>query len=143
MPACSTYVDMTPQLLKSQQAGADVILAYGIGPELAQIANGSIVAVEEGLALGQRLILDEGLGHDHAVAVRAGDIDDYDSVYLLAAAIKQAGSTDGAKVRAALEDLNTKVEGVVLARGTRMRPQFEAFSLTRTTPAFLASSSLA
>ncbi len=31
---------MTPQLLKSQQAGADVILAYGIGPELAQIANG-------------------------------------------------------------------------------------------------------
>ena len=33
-------VDMTAQLLKAQQAGADVILAYGIGPELAQIANG-------------------------------------------------------------------------------------------------------
>jgi hypothetical protein len=29
---------MTPQLLKSQQAGADVILAYGIGPEPARIA---------------------------------------------------------------------------------------------------------
>ena len=37
----------------------------------------------------------------------------YDSVYLLAAAMKQAGSTDGRKVRAALENLNEKVEGVV------------------------------
>jgi branched-chain amino acid transport system substrate-binding protein len=38
----------------------------------------------------------------------------YDSVYLLAAAIKQAGSTDGPKVKDALESLNTKVEGVVM-----------------------------
>ena len=37
----------------------------------------------------------------------------YDSVYLLAAAINQANSTDGPKIRAALENLNTKVEGVV------------------------------
>jgi len=37
----------------------------------------------------------------------------YDSVYLLAAAIKQAGSTDGRKIREALENLNEKVEGVV------------------------------
>jgi branched-chain amino acid transport system substrate-binding protein len=37
----------------------------------------------------------------------------YDSVYLLAAAIKQAGSTDGPKIKAALEDLKTPVEGVV------------------------------
>ena len=37
----------------------------------------------------------------------------YDSVYLLVAAIKQAGSTDGRKVRAALETLNERVEGVV------------------------------
>ena len=32
--------DMTAQLLRAKQAGADVILTYGIGPELAQIANG-------------------------------------------------------------------------------------------------------
>lgn len=38
----------------------------------------------------------------------------YDSVYLLAAAIKQAGTTDGPKVKEALESLNTKVEGVVM-----------------------------
>ena len=37
----------------------------------------------------------------------------YDSVYLLAAAIKQAGTTDGSKVRAALENMNDKIEGVV------------------------------
>ena len=37
----------------------------------------------------------------------------YDSVYLLAAAMKQANSTDGPKIKAALEDLKTPVEGVV------------------------------
>jgi branched-chain amino acid transport system substrate-binding protein len=37
----------------------------------------------------------------------------YDSVYLLAAAITQAKSTDGRKIREALEDLKTPVEGVV------------------------------
>jgi branched-chain amino acid transport system substrate-binding protein len=37
----------------------------------------------------------------------------YDSVYLLKAAIEQAGSTDGPKIRAALENLRTTVEGVV------------------------------
>jgi branched-chain amino acid transport system substrate-binding protein len=37
----------------------------------------------------------------------------YDSVYLLAAAIEQAGDTDGPKIREALENLNKKVEGVV------------------------------
>ena len=37
----------------------------------------------------------------------------YDSIYLLAAAIKQAGSTEGPKIKAALEDLKSPVEGVV------------------------------
>jgi branched-chain amino acid transport system substrate-binding protein len=37
----------------------------------------------------------------------------YDSVYLLKAAIEQAGSTAGPKIRDALEHLATKVEGVV------------------------------
>ena len=35
-------VDMTPQLLKAKEAGAEVVITYGIGPELAQIANGMI-----------------------------------------------------------------------------------------------------
>ena len=33
--------DMTRQLLAARQAGAEVLLTYGIGPELAQIANGA------------------------------------------------------------------------------------------------------
>ena len=37
----------------------------------------------------------------------------YDSVYVLAAANTQAKSTDGAKIRTALENLTAKVEGVV------------------------------
>jgi branched-chain amino acid transport system substrate-binding protein len=37
----------------------------------------------------------------------------YDGALLLAAAIEQAGSTDGEKIKAALENLNRKVEGVV------------------------------
>ena len=38
----------------------------------------------------------------------------YDSVYLLAAAIKQANSTEGPKILAALENLNAPVDGVVM-----------------------------
>jgi branched-chain amino acid transport system substrate-binding protein len=37
----------------------------------------------------------------------------YDSAYLLAAAITQAKSTEGRKIHAALENLQTRVEGVV------------------------------
>jgi branched-chain amino acid transport system substrate-binding protein len=37
----------------------------------------------------------------------------YDSLLLLVAAMRQAGTVDGPKVRAALDDLQTKVEGVV------------------------------
>ncbi|MGC7403286.1 ABC transporter substrate-binding protein [Pandoraea pneumonica] len=144
-------VDMTAQLLKAKQAGADVILTYGIGPELAQIANGMAKlgwklpiigswtlamanyidnsgANGEGARMPQTFIqepntpkrkafIDAYLAMfkpknnriDSAVSAAQG----YDSVYLLAAAIKQAGSTDGPKVRAALEDLKAPVEGVV------------------------------
>jgi branched-chain amino acid transport system substrate-binding protein len=144
-------VDMTAQLLKAKQAGADVILTYGIGPELAQIANGMAklgwklpivgswtLAMAnyidnsgvngEGARMPQTFIQEPNTpkrkafidGYlamfkpknnriDSAVSAAQG----YDSIYLLAAAIKQAGSTDGPKVRAALEDLKTPVEGVV------------------------------
>ena len=37
----------------------------------------------------------------------------YDAVMILAAAVKQAGTTDGVKVREALEDLKTPYEGVM------------------------------
>jgi branched-chain amino acid transport system substrate-binding protein len=142
-------VDMTAQLLKAQQAGADVILAYGIGPELGQIANGmaklgwkvpmitswpssmqSFIEIAgdngNGVTMPQTFIEDATLARRKAflenyytannvkkIPTPVAGAQGYDSVFLLAAAIKQANSTDGKKIRAALENLNEKVEGVV------------------------------
>ena len=144
-------VDMTAQLLKAKEAGADVVLTYGIGPELAQIANGMtklgwkvpIIGSwtlsmanyidnagpgGEGARMPQTFIQEpttpkrqafiisylknfnpKNARMDSPVSAAQG----YDSVYLLAAAIKQAGGTDGPKIKAALEDLKTPVDGVV------------------------------
>ena len=144
-------VDMTAQLLRAKEAGAEVILTYGIGPELAQIANGmtklgwkvpmigswtlsmanfidNAGPGGEGARMPQTFIQEpttpkrqsfiitylktfnpKNARIDSPVSAAQG----YDSIYLLAAAIKQAGSTDGPKIKAALEDLKTPVEGVV------------------------------
>ncbi len=144
-------VDMTSQLLKAKEAGAEVILTYAIGPELAQIANGMAklgwkkpmigswtlsmanfidtagkngegarmpqTFIQEGNTQKRKTFIDSYLKNfkpkngriDSPVSAAQG----YDSVYLLAAAIKQAGSTDGEKIRDALENLNTKVDGIV------------------------------
>lgn len=144
-------VDMTAQLLKAKQAGAEVVLTYGIGPELAQIANGMeklgwkvpligswTLAMAnfidnagkngEGTRMPQTFIQDASTPKRKAFidayvkaynpangrmpsAVSAAQ--GYDSIYLLAAAMKQAGGTEGPKVLAALENLNETVEGVV------------------------------
>ncbi|HEY4318113.1 MAG TPA: ABC transporter substrate-binding protein [Herbaspirillum sp.] len=142
-------VDMTAQLLKAKQGGAQVVLTYGIGPELAQIANGMeklnwhvpIIGSwplsmgnfvdnagknGDGARMPQTFIQDGNTPKRKAFidayqktykvdrmpsAVSAAQ--GYDSIYLLAAAIKQAGSTDGVKVREALENLKDKVDGVV------------------------------
>jgi branched-chain amino acid transport system substrate-binding protein len=144
-------VDMTPQLLKAKEAGAEAILTYAIGPELAQIANGmtklgwkvpmigswtlsmanfidNAGPGGEGARMPQTFIQEPTTPKRQAFIVsylktfnpKNSRIDSpvsaaqgYDSIYLLAAAIKQAGSTEGAKIKAALEDLKTPVEGVV------------------------------
>ena len=141
--------DMTSQLLKAKEAGADVILTYAIGPELAQIANGMAklgwkVPMIGSWTLSMASFIDTaGPNGDGAMMPqtfiqmlttpkrkafieayqKAYNVDripspvsaaqGYDSIYLLAAAIKQAGSTEGRKIREALENLNEKVEGVV------------------------------
>jgi branched-chain amino acid transport system substrate-binding protein len=144
-------VDMTAQLLRAKQAGADVVLTYGIGPELAQIANGMqklgwkvpIIGswtlamanfVDNAGANGNGARMPQTFIQNPDTPKRKAFIDayvkaynppggrmpsavsaaqGYDSVYLLAAAIQQAGSTEGPKIAAALEDLKTPVEGVV------------------------------
>jgi branched-chain amino acid transport system substrate-binding protein len=144
-------IDMTAQLLKAKEAGAEVILTYGIGPELAQIANGMTklgwkVPMIGSWTLSMANFIDNaGQGGQGArmpqtfiqepnTVKRKAFIDAYvktfkpknsridspvsaaqayDSIYLLTAAIKQAGSTNGVKIKEALENLQTKVEGVV------------------------------
>ena len=144
-------VDMTAQLLKAKEAGAEAVLTYGIGPELAQIANGMTklgwkVPIVGSWTLSMANFIDNaGPGGEGArmpqtfiqeptTPKRKAFIDaylksfkpknnridspvsaaqGYDSIYLLAAAIKQAGSTDGQKIKEALEDLKTPVDGVV------------------------------
>ncbi len=142
-------VDMTAQLLKAKEAGAQAILTYGIGPELAQIANGmeklgwkvpmigswtlsmgnfidNAGKNGEGARMPQTFIQEPNTPKRKAfitayqAAYKVDRIPSpvsaaqgYDSMYLLAAAIKQAGSTDGNAIRAALENLNEKVEGVL------------------------------
>ena len=144
-------VDMTPQLLKAKEAGAEAVLTYAIGPELAQIANGmtklgwkvpligswtlsmanfidNAGPGGEGARMPQTFIQEPTTPKRQSFIVnylktfnpKNSRIDSpvsaaqgYDSVYLLAAAIKQAGSTDGPKIKAALENLKTPVEGVV------------------------------
>jgi len=141
--------DMTSQLLRAKQAGADVILTYAIGPELAQIANGMAklgwklpmigswtlsmaTFIDNAGPNGDGALMPETFIQAPTTPKRTAFIaayqaaykvdripspvsaaQGYDSVYLLAAAITQAKSTDGAKIRAALENLQTKVEGVV------------------------------
>ncbi len=143
--------DMTSQLLKAKEAGAEVILTYAIGPELAQIANGMAklgwkkpligswtlsmanfidtagkngegarmpqTFIQEANTQKRKAFIDAYLKEfkpknnriDSPVSAAQG----YDSVYLLASAIRQAGSTDGEKIREALENLNEKLVGIV------------------------------
>jgi branched-chain amino acid transport system substrate-binding protein len=144
-------VDMTAQLLKAKQGGAEVVLTYGIGPELAQIANGMekldwkvpLIGswtlsmgnfIDNAGKNGDGTRMPQTFIQDATTPKRKAFIDayvkaynppngrmpspvsaaqGYDSIYLLAAAMKQAGTTDGPKVLAALENLQEKVDGVV------------------------------
>ena len=144
-------VDMTAQLLKAKSAGAQAVITYGIGPELAQIANGMEKLnwkvpmfgswtlsmanfIDNAGKNGEGALMPQTFIQDPNTPKRKSFIDayvkaynppggripspvsaaqGYDSIYILAAAIKQAGSTEGPKVKAALENLTEKVDGVV------------------------------
>lgn len=146
-------VDMTSQLLKAKNAGAEVILTYAIGPELAQIANGMAKLGWKKPMIGswtlsmasfidtagkngngatmpqtyiqspsttpkrkafQEAYLKEFKPKNNNIASPVSAAQGYDSVYLLAAAIKQANSTEGPKIVAALQDLKTPYDGVIM-----------------------------
>lgn len=144
-------VDMTSQLLHAKAAGAEAVLTYGIGPELAQIANGMAkinwkrpmigswtlsmanfietadknsegarmpqTFIQEANTKRRKAFIDAYLKEFHpknnVMPSPVSAAQGYDSIFLLAAAIKQANSTDGDKIRDALENLKSKVDGVV------------------------------
>jgi len=142
--------DMRPQLERARAAGAQAVLTYGIGPELAHIANGmarmdwrvpiigswtlamsNFIEIAgrnaEGARMPQTFIQTPRTAKQSAflqawreatdtarIPVPPAAAQGYDSMLLLAAAIRQAGSLEGARIRDALENLEAPVEGVVM-----------------------------
>lgn len=142
--------DLTSQVTRARHAGAEAILIYGVGPELARIANAtakigwrvpligswtlsmstfidSAGPNAEGARMPQTWLMDDP--HPRAQAFReawqrvvgsermpspSAAAQGYDSMRLLAAAIRQAGSVDGPKIREALEGLRDPVDGVLM-----------------------------
>jgi len=141
--------DMTAQLLRAKSAGAQAILIWGIGPELAAVSNGMAkIGIKAPLIGGWTLSMSNFIDNagkngngtlmpqtfiEEPITPKAKAFIDgyhktykvdripspvaaaqgYDSVYLMAAAIKQAGSTDTKKIKEALEDLKEPVKGVI------------------------------
>ncbi|MBC7714030.1 MAG: ABC transporter substrate-binding protein [Rhizobacter sp.] len=141
--------DMTAQLQEAKAAGADVLLAYGIGPELAAVSN-SMDRISwkvpmlgswtlsmsnyttnagkngNGTMMPQTFIETAAKSPKQLAFIKAyadkfkespissavSAAQGYDSMYLLKMAIEQAGSTEGTKIRQALESLSAPYEGV-------------------------------
>jgi len=141
--------DMTAQLLRARAAGAQAILIWGIGPELAAVANGmAMLGMKEPLIGGWPLSMSNFIDNagkngngtlmpqtfiEEPITPRARKFIEayhkaynvtrmpspvsaaqgYDAVYIFAAAVKQAQSTDTHKIKEALEDLRAPVPGVI------------------------------
>ena len=141
--------DMTAQLLRAKSAGAQAILIWAIGPELAAVSNGEAkIGMKAPLIGGWTLSMSNYIDNagkngngtlmpqtfiEEAITPKAKSFIDgyhkaykvdripsavaaaqgYDALYILAAAVKQAGSTDTKKIKEALEDLKEPVKGVI------------------------------
>lgn len=141
--------DMTAQLLRSKAGGAQAILIWGIGPELAAVANGMAkigmkAPLIGGWTLSMSNFIDNAGRNGNGTLMPQTFIEDpitpkaknfidsyhrtfnvgripspvsaaqgYDAVYLFAAAVKQAKSTDTHRIKEALENLKDPVKGVI------------------------------
>ncbi|WP_242355703.1 MULTISPECIES: ABC transporter substrate-binding protein [Anaeromyxobacter] len=141
--------DMTAQLLRAKAGGAQAILIWGIGPEMAAVANGMAklgmkVPLIGGWTLSMSNFIDNAGKNGNGTLMPQTFIEEpitpkakafiaayhkaygvtripspvsaaqgYDAVYMFAAAVKQAKSTDSQKIREALEDLTEPVSGVI------------------------------
>ena len=141
--------DMTAQLLKAKSGGAEAILIWAIGPELAAVANGRAkmgmtAPLIGGWTLSKSNFINNAGKNGNGALMPQTFIEDpitpkakafidayhkayavsripsavsaaqgYDAVHIFAAAVKQAGSADTGKIKAALEDLKETVPGVI------------------------------
>ena len=139
--------DITSQLTKIRETGADTVIVYAIADGTAQVLRSmekigyipttlgtwgnlsSLLPRMAGEKLAEHLILAASTTEDSNARTKSlGErvrknfptlttfpcsAQAYDSVMLLAAAMKQANSTDGEKVVAALEQLSGGVQGVI------------------------------
>ncbi|HTO12203.1 MAG TPA: ABC transporter substrate-binding protein [Candidatus Binatia bacterium] len=145
--------DMSPQLLRLKQGGADVVMLVANAPEGAQVVKSKakvgwdvpIVShwgisggrfaeltgeLSEGVVFVQtysffgkqnargeavlKALRDRyGVKGPEDVTAPVGTANAYDALHLVALAIEQAKSTDGAKVRDALEELKAEYAGLI------------------------------
>lgn len=139
--------DMTTQVRRAKASGAQALVVWGIGPELAVIAKNrealgwkvpmlgswtfsmrnfidSAGSAGEGALTPQTFFLDAGNVSKNGFllayqrAFKTGEIPSpmsaaqgYDGMHLLYRAILQANSTDGVKIKEALEDLKGRYQG--------------------------------
>jgi branched-chain amino acid transport system substrate-binding protein len=145
--------DMSPQLLRLKNAGADLVIMVANAPEGAQvvksrakigwevpmvahwgISGGRFAELtgdlsdgvaflqtysffgkqnEHGQALLKVLKDKYGVKSPEEIIAPVGTANAYDGMQLVALAIAQAGSDDGAKVRDAMEDLKAEYKGLI------------------------------
>jgi branched-chain amino acid transport system substrate-binding protein len=141
--------DMTAQLLRAKNGGAQAVLIWGIGPELAAVANGMAkigfkAPLIGGWTLSMSNFIDNSAKNGNGTLMPQTFIEEpitpkarkfiaayhktynvkripspvsaaqgYDAVFIFAAAVKQAQSTDTRKIKLALEDLKEPVQGVI------------------------------
>lgn len=141
--------DLKAQLGRARSAGAQILLTYGIGPELAALANdraamGWKVPITGSWTLSLANFIDaagknaEGARMPQTFIEEANNLrrtafitsfhraygvsrmasavsaaQGYDSMWLLYAALRQAQSTEGDKLREALENLQKPIYGVI------------------------------
>ncbi|HEY0845447.1 MAG TPA: ABC transporter substrate-binding protein [Noviherbaspirillum sp.] len=141
--------DMLAQVRRAKGSGAQALVVWGIGPELAVIARNKDALgwrvpmlgswtfsmrnfiemsgkAGEGALMPQTFIQDMGSSSKNSFLLaykRAFKTDripspmsaaqGYDGMHLLYLAIRQANSTDGTKIKEALESLNSRYQGVI------------------------------
>lgn len=141
--------DMNAQVLRARSSGAQAVVTWGIGPELAVIARNkealawrvpmlgswtlsmgnfieSAGKAGEGALMPQTFVRDFGssskngfllayqrFSKSNLIPSPMSAAQGYDGMHLLYLALRQARSTDGSKIKEALENLTSRYQGVI------------------------------